>query len=125
MEVPQPLIDAFWATVQALLVTVIPIVVLWLGGKVIEVGQDVWRAFKSDNSVAAYEIEAAVEIGMKAAEQNALLGEIEKLGKAKKDFAVSFAQKWLHAQGVKIDAKLLADLVESRVQELFPKKPVA
>lgn len=120
MELPQPLIDAFWATVQSLLVTVTPVVVLYVGGKVIKVAQDIWGEFKSQNANAAYEIENAIKIGMKAAEQTALIGEIAQLGSEKKEYAVKFAQDWLAKQGIKIDVTMLEALVESNIQDLFP-----
>lgn len=121
MDIPQPLIDAFWATVQATLVTIVPLVAAWLLGKTVKIAVDAWTAFKAQNADAAYQIELAVEFGMKAAEQNGLIGELAKLGLSKKEFAIDYAQKWLAAQNVKIDPQLLDGLVEAKVQELFPK----
>lgn len=121
MQLPQPLIDAFWATVQSLLVTVTPIVVLYIGGKIVKLVADLWADFKAQNVDAAYQVEKAVRIAMKAAEQSALIGEIEKLGTAKKEYAIAFAQDWLAKQGVKVDVATLAKLVEANVQDLFPK----
>lgn len=121
MTVPQPLIDAFWATVQSALVTLAPLAAVWLVSLIVKTAQSAWSAFKADNEIYAHQVELAVEFGMKAAEQNGLTGELAKLAISKKEFAIDFAQKFLSAQGVKVDLQLLDGLIESKVQELFPK----
>ncbi|HRF49351.1 MAG TPA: hypothetical protein PLC98_17090 [Anaerolineales bacterium] len=124
-DFPQPLVDAFWATAQALLAIVLPTAAFLAVGKGVELVADLWDRFKKEHPATAWEIVNAADIAVKAAEQQGLTGELFKWAVGKKDYAIRIAQAILKANGVKVDLVLLDAMIEAKVLENFPKKPAA
>ena len=76
-----------------------------------------WKKFQANNRDVSYEIENAVAIAVKAAEQLGLNGAIDD----KKKYALDIAEKWLAANGLTIDLDVIDAAIESAVFEQFNK----
>jgi len=125
LDLPQPLVDAFWATVQALLVLTVPSLAVVAVGKAVEVFADLWARFKKEQPAAAWQIEEAADTAVKAAEQMGLTGELFKWAANKKDYAIKVGQAILLANGLKVNLAFLSAMIEAKVLENFPKNPAA
>ena len=115
----------FSATVQTLLLWTLPPLVAALVAYGVRQAVSAWAAFKSTKPDAAWAIEQAVQMGVRAAEQTGLKNQWQGAGQAKYDLAFEIAQNYLAAQGLNINGKLIGSAIEAAVIELFPKAPTA
>lgn len=111
------------ATIQLLLVQVLPPLAVVVVAYLAKAGLEAWTKFKADQPNAAYALEQAAEMGVKAAEQTGLREKWQQAGQAKYNLAFEFAQALLEKQGVKLDGKLIGGAIEAAVMELFPSDP--
>lgn len=122
LDLPQPLQDAFWATVMLLLVTYVPGIVVLAVNTVVRGAKELWASFKGQQPEAANKLEQATAVAVAAAEQMGFTGQLLELGLSKKEYAVDYVQKLLLKQGIKLDLQLIDGAVEAAVRELFPKQ---
>ena len=125
LDLPQPLVDAFWNTVQSLMFLAVPAFAVFAVGKLTQLGIELWREFKNDHPSIAWQIEQAADTAVKAAEQQGLTGQLLKFAMSKKEYALKIATEILKANGVKIDLLLIDAMIEAKVLDNFPKKPAA
>ena len=111
----------FSAFVQTILLWTLPALAAIAAGYLIKAGAEAWAKFKASKPDAAYALEQAAAMGVKAAEQTGLKNQWVKQGQAKYDLAFEAASKYLDTLGLKIDGKLVGAAIEAAVIELFPK----
>lgn len=115
----------FAATVQLLIVQTAPYLIAGFVAYLLKAGLEAWTKFKADQPNAAYSLEHAAEMAVKAAEQTGLKNKWVNEGQAKYDLAFQLAQSLLEKQGLKLDGKLIGGAIEAAVLDLFPKPPAA
>lgn len=106
--------DEFWSFVTLLLLgllkALLPVLVALLVGWLVtriqairrELGEQRWQVVLD-----------AIGIAVAAAEQSGLAGLIAREGAAKKEYAIAVAQRLLADRGVRLDVKMIADLIEA------------
>lgn len=110
-----------WGVVlQMLLVTLINVFVPILAGATIILVKNLIVKVKAsvDAEKLAY-VEALVESLVLAAEQSGLSGELSKIGAEKKAWVIQRLEEELAKRGIKMDVKMLSDLVEAAVWRSF------
>ena len=111
----------FSAFVQQILILTLPPLAAAAVGYVIKALSDVWLNFKQSKPDVAWQLEQAAEMAVKAAEQTGLKNQWVQAGKAKYNLAFEIAQKYLEAQGLNVDGKLIGGAIEAAVIDKFPK----
>lgn len=103
--------------VENLALEFLPVLAMFAVGYLVNIGGQLWNAYRADKPYAANAIESAAFMAVKAAEQAGAAGFIQN----KKQYALEAANAMLKANGLKIDIALIAAAVEAAVYEQFNK----
>lgn len=96
--------------------------IAWAVPQILKAASDAWQLFKDAQPASAYQIEEAVEKGVRLAEQTGFVGGVKKSSVEKLNIAVDFASAWLkQTSGINVNRDLVVQAVEAAVNELFPK----
>lgn len=112
------------ATIETLLIWVLPSLAVVAVGYVVTQASLAYSRWKAQQPDAAMALESAVDMAVRAAEQNGLVAKVKELAYDKKENALHIAREYLKAQGVNINLGLIDAAIEAKVGELFSKPSV-